>query len=289
MITTREHDRPALTERLASAASGFGVVPVRRLKGGFRSAVFQARTVSDESVVLKVPATVAEARAEIAALTLWRESGSVVRLLEANEDLGALLLELLRPGTALPPLDGEAVRPVSDVLSSLHACGQADFPFDRLEDGYPAAADQARRDLAYERRERGESARGATGLSLLGAAAATVADLAGSTRRSVLLHGDFTNKNLLTTGDAVVAIDPLPRIGDPCADAGQLAAAQPSDRILGIAAALAAATDLDQERVLRWTAVHLVIQNCQAWRDDQDGLDRLLQRQDVQTWLGRTR
>lgn len=167
----------------------------------------------------------------------------------------------------------------------MQPCGPGDRAFDRVEDGYPAAEEQARRDLVDERRQRNDATRGEAGLGLLGDAAATVEDLAQSTRRPVLLHGDFTNKNLLASGQAFLAIDPIPRIGDPCADVGHLAAAQPADRILEVAVALATVTDLDQERVLRWTAVHLVIQDCQAWRDDQDGLDRLLARHDVRALL----
>ncbi|GAB3755853.1 aminoglycoside phosphotransferase family protein [Microlunatus parietis] len=276
-------DDPA--ERRAAAVEEFGVVLGRPLDGGYRSSVFEARTAGGEPVVLKIPATRAEADAEIAALARWRDSGAAVRVLAADERHGALLLERLRPGTALPPLDADAILPIGQLLARLHACGPGDRLFDRLEDGYAAAEEQARRDLAYERRQRNESSRGEAGLALLGAAAATVEDLARSTRRPVLLHGDFTNKNLLASGQTFVAIDPIPRIGDPCADAGHLAAAQPADRILDVAAALATAADLDQERVLRWTAVLLVIQDCQAWRDDQDGLDRLLARQGLRSLL----
>jgi streptomycin 6-kinase len=54
----------------------------------------------------------------------------------------------------------------------------------------------------------------------------------------VLLHGDFIGKNLLRTADEYVAADPLPRLGDPCADVAAFAVDRPPvDTILDRAAA----------------------------------------------------
>jgi streptomycin 6-kinase len=74
-----------------------------------------------------------------------------------------------------------------------------------------------------------------------------------------------------------VAIDPVPRIGDPCADAGFFAACHPpATTILQRAGAVAGHMGLDRQRALRWAAVWAVLQTCQAWREDQSDLEACL-------------
>jgi streptomycin 6-kinase len=48
--------------------------------------------------------------------------------------------------------------------------------------------------------------------------------LCASAGQAVLLHGDFLDKNLLWRGVGYLGIDPIPCIGDPCADVGFFAA-----------------------------------------------------------------
>jgi streptomycin 6-kinase len=98
-------------------------------------------------------------------------------------------------------------------------------------------------------------------------ARAAAMNLCATTGRTVLLHGDFLDKNLLRSCAGYVAIDPMPRIGDPCADAGFFAACHPpATTILQRAAAIAGQMGLDRQRALRWAAVWAVLQTCQAWR-----------------------
>jgi hypothetical protein len=71
-----------------------------------------------------------------------------------------------------------------------------------------------------------------------------------------------------------VAIDPIPCIGDPCADAGFFAAGQPpAAGIFPRAAAMATRLGLDRRRTERWAAIWAVLQACQAWRPDQAELE----------------
>ena len=58
-------------------------------------------SVSGEAVVLKVSPDRSLIVAEAATLDVWRASGRVPELFEFNDDSGALLMEALRPGTAL--------------------------------------------------------------------------------------------------------------------------------------------------------------------------------------------
>ena len=105
---------------------------------------------------------------------------------------------------------------------------------------------RARRDAAYEQRTRNEPERGRPGLQRLPLARAAATRLCQSPPRTVLLHGDFLAKNLLSNGTGYVAIDPIPNIGDPCADIGFFAAGHPpAATILHKAGAIAELMGLD--------------------------------------------
>ncbi len=94
-----------------------------------------------------------------------------------------------------------------------------------------------------------------------------------------LLHGDFITKNLVSDRSSRagwVALDPLPMTGDPAAEVAAFAAYHPAELILPIAEAVAQALGLDPRRALRWAAIWTVHQAAQAWRDDQQQLERLV-------------
>jgi fructosamine-3-kinase len=78
-------------------------------------------------------------------------------------------------------------------------------------------------DLDHERRTREQPDLAAAAERALPAAGALMERLAADSRRRVLLHGDFLTKNLQLGTDGYRAIDPIPRLGDPCADAGMFA------------------------------------------------------------------
>jgi streptomycin 6-kinase len=108
----------------------------------------------------------------------------------------------------------------------------------------------------------------------LGAARAAAMRLCATARQTVVLHGDFLDKNLLRNGARYVAIDPIPRVGDPCADVGFFAAGHwPATGILPRADAIAEQMGLDRHRAQRWAAVWTVLQTCHAWREDQSDLE----------------
>ena len=95
--------------------------------------------------------------------------------------------------------------------------------------------------------------------------------------RAVLLHGDFLDKNLLWDGRGYVAIDPMPRIGDPCSDVGFFASGHPpATMILERATAIAARMNLDPHRALQWAAIWAVLEATSAWRPDQAELEASL-------------
>jgi streptomycin 6-kinase len=239
-----------------------------RLPGGHRSDVFDCVTASGDEAVLKLTATPAEAEAEAAALRAWQGSGAAVRLLGAGGESGALLLERLRPATPLTSVDEPAAIGVAgELLRLLHAAERTAFRFPALEDAY----------LTYERRTLADADPAAAGVARLPAARAAAMRLCATAGRAVLLHGDFLDKNLLRNGASHVAIDPVPRVGDPCADAGFFAACrQPATGVWERAGALARRTGDDPARAVRWAAVWAVGEACETWRADSDDLEALM-------------
>jgi hypothetical protein len=257
------------TGQLDACLRYWGLRDPQPLPGGCRAEVFACG-----DVVLKLAVTGAEIEAEAAALQAWRDTGAAVTLLDVNLGLRALLLERVRPGTLMAGNDGAIA---ADLLSRLHAVRPGPFSFPSLAEAYPQWERQARADGAYERRSRGEPDRAAAAVALLGPARMTAAELSSTADRTVLLHGDFIGKNLLRTAHGYVAVDPLPRLGDPCADIGSFAADRPpAVSILDNAADIAGRMSLDPWRARRWAAVLAVLQTAQAWRADQAALDALM-------------
>jgi streptomycin 6-kinase len=207
-------------------------------------------------VVVKLTPTPEEARLEAAALASWAHTEAAVRLIDADISYGALLLERIRPGTPLPGGDPVSVEIAAGLLSNLHLAAHGELPFPALEDIYVRLESRTRDDADFEQRTRGDPARGAAGLERLETARAAAMNLCATTERTVLLHGDFLDKNLLRSGAGYAAIDPIPRIGDPCADVGFFAACHPpASTILQRAGAVAEHMGLDRQRALRWAAV----------------------------------
>jgi len=250
----------------------------RRLDGGFRSEVFGCTTAAGAEVVVKLTVTPEQARAEAAALAMWERTGATVRLIDVDFEHNALILERARPATHLPDGDDRvAIEVAADLLSRLHRARAATFPFLALGETYVQQEDQARDNAAYEQRTRRAPARGEADLQRLSAARAAAMRLCGSARQTVVLHGDFLDKNLLRNGARYVAIDPIPRVGDPCADVGFFAAGhRPATRILWRADAIAELMGLDRLRAQRWAAVWTVLQTCHAWREDQSDLETVV-------------
>jgi streptomycin 6-kinase len=137
-----------------------------------------------------------------------------------------------------------------------------------------------------EQRTRGDPRRGEGGLARLGVAKAAAMRLCATTEQPVLLHGDFLDKNLLCTETGYVAVDPIPRLGDPCADIGFFAADHPpAATILQRAAAIAERMGLDEHRARRWAAIWTVLQTSQAWREDQQALEASLASDEFESLL----
>lgn len=249
--------------------------------------MFAATDRRGRDLVLKLPAVRAgvadPAVAEAAALSGWADTRAAVTLVDATPD--ALLLLRARPGTTWPwsPPDSldDLVAVAADVIMRLWAAPvSTTYRFPTLAEVYPDRERVTRADAAAEQRVRNEPDRGLPGLVRLPVAAAAAGRLISTAREVRLLHGDFISKNLVSDTTAPtgwLAIDPLPTTGDPASEAASFAAYQPAGLILPIAERLARALDLDVQRVLGWSAIWAVHQVAQAWRDDQEQLERLVE------------
>src|SRR5205823_7073971 len=150
--------------------------------------VAAARRAGGQPCVLKVSRYVDETRNEIAALRLWDGEGAA-RLLEADPELGALLVERLEPGSMLVEVaerdDDAATAVAAGVLAALWRPLPAQPGLGGLRrlESWCAAYDRNRAALA----------RGASGFpaALFERADALRADLLASTEAPVVLHGDM--------------------------------------------------------------------------------------------------
>ncbi len=271
----RDNAEVDLPSRLGACIGNWHLHDVSRLDGGFRSEVFGCTTTSGDEVVLKLTVTPEEAAAEAAALSVWAGTGAAVQLIDVDFEHWALLMARIRPATHLPASnDPEAIEVAADLLSRLHQVRRGNFAFSALEQVYARMERRSREDAAYEQRISGDPTLGVAGLRHLDAARAAAMKLCASAGRTVLLHGDFVDKNLLRNGAGYLAIDPIPSIGDPCSDVGFFAASHPpATTILPRAVTIAARMDLDQYRARQWAAIWTVLQTCQAWRPDQSDLE----------------
>src|SRR5262249_32560105 len=94
-----------------------------------------------------------------------------------------------------------------------------------------------------------------------------------SAEETGLLHGDFIDKNLLLGAGGFVAVDPIPRVGDPCSDVGFYAAYHPpASGIAARARAFGRTVGYDPERCARWAAVWAVGEASETWRTDSPEL-----------------
>ena len=192
----------------------------------------------------------------------------------------------------MPAIGGDSLAELvavsAAILSRLWSAEPLGYRFSSPADFYQEAERTARADAAFEQRDRAEPDRGRVGVLLLPRAARAAESLTASAPTTALLHGDFISKNLIqddVSPDGYRAIDPLPHCGDPASDVAVFAAYQPAAMIAATAEALARAAGVEPGRVLRWTAVRLVHQTSQAWREDQDELEALAGSADVHRWL----
>ncbi len=191
----------ALPDAHATLAERWQLTLGPEMPGGLLSCVREARLPDGSAAILKIGAPWPRTRDEISALRAWNGEAAPA-LLDADNELGAMLLERIQPGTHPSDSGADAV---ATVLNALHVP-----PFA----GLMTLGELVRRRIARALAEgRASETKAAWAL-------AKVADLERSSQPVVLLHGDFDERNLLVCDRRrLCAIDPLPCAGDPAYDA----------------------------------------------------------------------
>jgi streptomycin 6-kinase len=202
--------------------------------------------------VLKVNFPDEESEHDAEALDRWNGVGAA-RLLDRDDELRALLVERLRPGTQLWTLpDDEATELAAGVLEQLWV--PAGEPFRRLEN----VAEHWAEELLASSMDR----------ALVDEAVAFLREAGPTQREWVLMHQDFHGGNVLLSDRGWLAIDAKPLVGEREFDVASLI----RDRRPTTKAAmerrldyLVDRLDLDRERTRGWAIAHAL-----AWNGDSE-------------------
>lgn len=213
------------------------------------------------AAVLKLGMPHMEGENEIDALRFWNGDASV-RLLEADDALGALLLERCEPGTALRVLpEAEQDATIARLLRRLWRSPAASHPFRPLSamTAHWSAETLAQADQWPDR-----------GLVVEGLR--LFKELPQSATANVLLVTDLHAGNVLRAQrEPWLVIDPKPFVGDPAYDATQhllnCSARLRSDPH-GIIRRVSDLLGVDHERVRLWTFARTAAEPRNEWNDD---------------------
>jgi streptomycin 6-kinase len=194
----------SLPSKLAGSAERWGLGLSEPYPDSYVSIVVPAKRGS-EDLVVKIQFPDLESEAEALALETWNGNGAV-RLIDHDQERHALLLERCVPGHHLSTRDADtALDIVVDLLPRLWVPAGDGFrslatEAERWIDNLPEEWEQAGR--PFER-------------ALLDAATETLADLAASQGKQVLLHQDLHGHNILAAQrEPWLAIDPKPLVGE---------------------------------------------------------------------------
>jgi streptomycin 6-kinase len=225
--------------------------------GGQTAWVAPARTASGERVALKIGWAHPEAAAEADGLRFWNGNGAVhLHAADSRGDTVALLLERCEPGKQLAGLPEPNQDPViCGILARLWREPPSGHRFPSLAQ----MCDQ----WAAESEDAPAADHASVDPGLVRAGRALFRELPRTADRDVLLATDLHAENVLSAQrEPWLAIDPKPHVGDPTYDALQhmLNCERLFSDPIGLAGRLAAALDLDAERLLRWLFARCVVE-----------------------------
>lgn len=172
--------------------------------------VAPATCADGRAAVVKIGMPNRELLTEMAAMRLYNGQGTA-DLLGVAEDLGALLLAQVQPGTPLTAVstqdDEQATRIMASLVRQLHRPVPDDHPFPTLADWMG--------ELAHIRPHFGGST-GPIPERWVDRAQGIAGELLASAKTAVLLHGDLHHDNILADeATGWLVIDPKGVIGDP--------------------------------------------------------------------------
>ena len=220
------------------------------------SLVLEVERGDGSPAVLKLVLPEPEAEQEAEGLRRW-DGHAAVRVLAADPERAALLLERVSPGRQLWSIDeGDAMRVAIALLPRLWVPLEDGHPFERVAELAPGWAARTRElfdatGRVFEPRLAEEAAR-------------AFVELGGSQGEEVLVHRDFHGGNLLSAErEPWLVIDPKPTAAERAFDVAWLL----GDRQFTVTPALArrrldqAAGELglDRERLRRWTVARYTL------------------------------
>ena len=241
--------------------------------------VVAAERADRARAVLKVGVPCRELRTEAAALQLYDGRGCA-RLLDADAQLGALLIERLEPGT---PLSAGLVTEADDEEATVTAAAVMRAlwrPFPAAHD-FPSVADWGEGFKRLRARFGGGS--GPLPAALVDEAEALYAALLDTAGEPVLLHGDLHHYNILAAGRGRwLAIDPKGVVGEPAFEvtallhnpAGLLEMRRPGEVLARRVELLARELNLERGRVRGWGVAQLVLSAWWSLEDHGEGWER---------------
>ena len=174
--------------------------------------VAPVRLVDGTPAVFKIGFPSDGLHTEIAALRHFDGKG-MARLLNADEDHCAMLLEHVVPGETLWNAEDElATAHLLDVMSKLWCPYEGDHPFKAVEDW----------GQDFQRlRQQYQGVTSKLDVRKIDKAEKIFFELSSSSAEPVLLHGDLHHDNVLSTQDgSYLAIDPKGVLGEPCYEVG---------------------------------------------------------------------
>ena len=189
-------------DRLAAAASLWDLELGPELPGGLLACVVEATLGDGREAILKLPSPWARGGDEVEALRAWRGRGAPKLLAADDPELGAILIERIRPGDHADDLEAATVAGLLRTLGVEPTAGAPEL-----------GAMVARRIATAE-------ADGRSSAKRIDWAREALARLEAEPPPAVLVHGDFDERNLLRCERrGVCAIDPLVAAGDALYDA----------------------------------------------------------------------
>jgi len=221
--------------------------------------------------VLKASPDRARLAIEAAALNAY-QTAHTPAVIALDEQLGALLIEAIEPGT---PLDVSSIYPtvesIAELLSSLHENGVPDPSYTTVKQRVAYLFDSSAK--LYERRP---ELMALVPPNLYERSRRLATQLAEHDSPIVLLHGDLTPSNILDGGAerGLVAIDPAPCLGDAAFDAVDMILWQANDleTIETRTGRLATASGVDAERLFEWCVAFAAMSSLEL-ASQGDGLD----------------
>jgi streptomycin 6-kinase len=226
-------------------------------EGGCVAYVAPAVRADGSRAVLKVSLLDEETEHEGDALTLWNGTGAV-RLLDADPQRGALLLERLEPGASLEMQSDRdaAIGIACSLLRRLWVPAPTGHRFHRVTelaqrwaDSFPGKYSDAGSPFAEH---------------LLRRAIEVCQHLASAAESSTMANRDFHLGNILAAQrEPWLVIDPKPLVGDPAFDAGHLIRSLLPEQItkadvIRLTSAIARRLDLSPERIGEWVFVRSI-------------------------------